>query len=335
MPFCSNCGQQIADGAKFCPECGAPTGVQAQNQRTEKFAGEIRKCPNCGNNLAAFEAICPACGHELRNTEASMSVQQFAEKVADLHANRETSNAKSIADFIKNYPIPNSREDLTEFIVLAASNIDLAYINGAPPGGKPDWPSRNLVTEAWRSKFEQAYQKAKIVFGNNPEFKEIQEYYSNKQKEIRKAKTGIVKGLVIALSIVVLMCAAIYAPFILMDMHFTNAHNREEQRLEAIVGEVQDCIANEDFDTALVKANSIYYTNSGYSSRVEEHWDNVREDLIAMIERKSGIPSTSNKKDDSASNFLEEVISDATTSVSEGIDSVKDAWNTAFSDLFG
>ncbi len=24
MPFCSNCGKEIAQGLKFCPECGAP-----------------------------------------------------------------------------------------------------------------------------------------------------------------------------------------------------------------------------------------------------------------------------------------------------------------------
>ena len=26
--FCGNCGQQIADGAAFCPECGAPVNAQ-------------------------------------------------------------------------------------------------------------------------------------------------------------------------------------------------------------------------------------------------------------------------------------------------------------------
>ena len=29
MAFCKNCGQQINDGAAFCPSCGTPTGAQA------------------------------------------------------------------------------------------------------------------------------------------------------------------------------------------------------------------------------------------------------------------------------------------------------------------
>ena len=30
--FCSNCGKQLADEARFCPVCGTPTGVQAAQQ---------------------------------------------------------------------------------------------------------------------------------------------------------------------------------------------------------------------------------------------------------------------------------------------------------------
>ncbi len=29
MAFCNNCGAQLAEGAKFCPKCGTPTGVAA------------------------------------------------------------------------------------------------------------------------------------------------------------------------------------------------------------------------------------------------------------------------------------------------------------------
>lgn len=30
MPFCSNCGQQINDGAKFCPSCGTAVSNEKQ-----------------------------------------------------------------------------------------------------------------------------------------------------------------------------------------------------------------------------------------------------------------------------------------------------------------
>lgn len=31
MPYCTNCGAQYDDGAKFCPTCGATTGEAAQS----------------------------------------------------------------------------------------------------------------------------------------------------------------------------------------------------------------------------------------------------------------------------------------------------------------
>ncbi|MBQ8081554.1 MAG: SPFH domain-containing protein [Clostridia bacterium] len=46
--FCSNCGQPLTAGAKFCPSCGAKQG------------GEV--CANCGAPLAADAKFCPQCG---------------------------------------------------------------------------------------------------------------------------------------------------------------------------------------------------------------------------------------------------------------------------------
>jgi len=70
MAFCSNCGQQLDDKAKFCPACGAARPVQQpanENKRKTVYEGEIRKCPNCGEVIDAFTAKCPACGFELNS----------------------------------------------------------------------------------------------------------------------------------------------------------------------------------------------------------------------------------------------------------------------------
>ena len=32
MSFCTNCGTQIPDGSRFCPNCGAPVGANPQPQ---------------------------------------------------------------------------------------------------------------------------------------------------------------------------------------------------------------------------------------------------------------------------------------------------------------
>ena len=57
----------------------------------------------------------------------------------------------------------------------------------------------------------------------------------------------------------------------------------EEVALQEIVDQIQICMEEEQFEEALVKANSLYYT-SGYSNSVRKKWDNTRASLIEVIE---------------------------------------------------
>ena len=159
MPFCSNCGQQINDGAKFCPSCGtAVSNEKTNNQRKAVFEGNIHKCPNCGEVLNSFTSNCPSCGHEIRGASNSAAVQEFAVKLASAESRQE-----KIA-IIRNFPIPNTKEDILEFMILASTNI-----------------GDNLekdISAAWQSKTEQAYQKAQIIFQDEKEFSRIQNIYS-------------------------------------------------------------------------------------------------------------------------------------------------------------
>lgn len=366
MPCCVNCGKQISEDAKFCPECGVSlAAAQSPNRshRTQSFAGEILKCPNCGEPLSAFEVTCHACGYELRNIAASVSVQQFADQVARMQAGRETEKtrvpsknegtpdladaaSKRVANLINSYPIPNSKEDITEFLILAASNIELDYLTGNIPGGKTDWGSRNLISESWRAKFEQAYQKAEITFGKDPDFQRIQELHSKKEKEIRKAQKRGNRFLKIWLTVCfVLLVFSVGLPMTMTNISDRRLH-KEEEKLEAIVAEIQECIAKKDYNVAYFKAQSIYMNEGSTSDR--ERWDKVREDLIDMIETKSGVsytsgtsssgkeaPPTSNSAEgESSSPSMKEVFSGVKDAVGESMSSAKDSVKEAFSGIF-
>lgn len=66
MAFCINCGQELAEGAKFCANCGkAVTGESTISQRKTVYEGNLHKCPNCGEVLNSFVTNCPTCGHEI------------------------------------------------------------------------------------------------------------------------------------------------------------------------------------------------------------------------------------------------------------------------------
>ncbi|GHV88962.1 hypothetical protein AGMMS50267_13220 [Spirochaetia bacterium] len=191
MAFCSKCGAQIAEGAQFCASCGTPVGGIAPStpQQTTEKVGNIRKCPACGAEVPAMTAVCPSCGHEFSNVQANNTVQAFFQKLNEMEQDRvkqmsSISAAKMFwdngrstrasldtakAEMIKSFPIPNTKEDIVEFVLLASSQIQ------KKKGGLMASYVRTLDTavggvdfnDVWKSKCEQAYNKAKIVFGSD------------------------------------------------------------------------------------------------------------------------------------------------------------------------
>ena len=53
MEFCTNCGEQVIDGAKFCANCGmAVVETNKSTQRKMVYEGELHKCLNCGDGAS-------------------------------------------------------------------------------------------------------------------------------------------------------------------------------------------------------------------------------------------------------------------------------------------
>ncbi len=171
MSFCTNCGSKLPDNAKFCTRCGAsvPKNRQAAvSSREDVYDGLIYKCPHCGEILQSFTARCPSCGCELRGNMAARSIHEFYQDLI-----REKSQAQQ-DNIIRNFPIPNTKEDILEFMILASANI---LEN-----------SNSTVCESWMVKFDQAYQKALILFQNDSDFAKFQEIYDNCQANVHIKK---------------------------------------------------------------------------------------------------------------------------------------------------
>ena len=62
--FCSNCKNQLIEGAKFCMSCGAPVVVKAF-------------CMGCGTELAPEAKFCPSCGQSRYAAPPKTEVEVF------------------------------------------------------------------------------------------------------------------------------------------------------------------------------------------------------------------------------------------------------------------
>ncbi|MCC8196037.1 MAG: zinc-ribbon domain-containing protein [Ruminococcus sp.] len=168
MAFCSNCGKELSANDKFCSECGTPVQGVTASQRKTVYDGELHKCPNCGEVLDSFSSVCPTCGYEIRGATNSIAAREFAMRLEKAGSQQEKIT------IIRNYPIPNTKEDIFEFLILASSNISDNLDNG--------------ISKAWQSKVEQAYQKAQLVFKNSDEFAYIQSIYNQVMRSLPRLK---------------------------------------------------------------------------------------------------------------------------------------------------
>lgn len=167
MPYCMKCGQLLPDGAQFCPRCGNAAGSSPETQRRTVYDGELHKCPNCGALLPAFAVSCPSCGYELRGVRPSSPVNELAKKL------EEAGSVEEKIDLISNFYVPNTREDIFDFFIMAVSNLEN--------------PSQD-TEEAWRSKLEQTYHKARFSFGSSPDFAYIDKLYGQTRTTVSKRR---------------------------------------------------------------------------------------------------------------------------------------------------
>lgn len=267
MPFCKNCGAELIAGAKFCQKCGSSIidNPKAQQEHRQEYGGKVYKCPRCGEVLNSFSANCPACGFELRGTAATNSVRELARKLEAIEARRDriflpkknnviTSTDQQKISLIKNFPIPNTKEDLYEFLVLASSNIDFdAY------RAESSTDVRTMLSNAWRSKLEQAYQKASLIYQDDPQLAEIQELYKSVNSKIKKAKRREWKE-----GAALLMGYILFFPilFICLSTVVSIGEKNETKRLENIVTEIEEQLEAGEFKYALMIADTLVYDRS-------------------------------------------------------------------------
>ena len=100
-------------------------------QIAQKKKKALRTCPNCGASLPVMAISCPKCGFELSDQKAVSSVQTLADKIQkisiglrDVKAYDENGKDiiyQDIINTISMFPVPNTKQDIIEFLTLSCA----------------------------------------------------------------------------------------------------------------------------------------------------------------------------------------------------------------------
>lgn len=153
--------------------------------KSNKF-GDVKKCPSCGAIVQSYQGACPECGYAFEGLTANSSAQKLAEKIDEIMKEAsetsdkamassnskglfgmgkdvmsgtmrvqqaEESAQKRIQEVIKNFPIPNTKSDLMEFIIT----MKLKSQSGQN-------------ASAYFAKYAECIEKAKFLFPNDKDF---------------------------------------------------------------------------------------------------------------------------------------------------------------------
>lgn len=180
--------------------------------KSDKF-GDVKKCPSCGSIVETFTTKCGDCGYDFRNIESINSINTFFELYQNIESTvplekqntgifgkvfgedddilrqkREQKIFIKKKELIQHFPIPNSKEDILEFLIMATP-LALSSKKGVLTTFKNiksfmshdnEKDKEFLISKIWMQKCEQIIMKARLSMTNDKNALEKVEFYSNK-----------------------------------------------------------------------------------------------------------------------------------------------------------
>ncbi len=174
--------------------------------KSDKY-GDVKKCPSCGAIVQSFSGKCSDCGYEFRDIQSDMTINKLFEALMDadnipkdeykemkrpfggggvigsilqndMEGGRQSSHEKAHKEkiharkiqIISNFPVPNTKEPLLEFITLGiskASPIKKGFFSSPLTAAEEE---HNALVPAWKSKIDQVVMKAKMSMREDKSF---------------------------------------------------------------------------------------------------------------------------------------------------------------------
>tara|TARA_Y100001970_G_scaffold34881_1_gene43136 strand:+ start:9965 stop:10705 length:741 start_codon:yes stop_codon:yes gene_type:complete len=167
------------------------------------------KCPECQAAIESFSTRCIYCDAEIKNIKSSFSINNLNEKLieAEEKARNQKSSGGLIGKFmsaldgeteiekriynakssvIRTFPIPNTKEDILEFLTLAVASVTTIKINFLErmAGESGTMGHRITYKNAWLNVCQKVIMKARFSMKDDKELLAEIESYAN-QLEIK------------------------------------------------------------------------------------------------------------------------------------------------------
>jgi len=271
--------------------------------------GSINKCPSCGAALGAFVSSCESCGHEFTDVAANRSITTLVSRLEEIERDadekglsgksRQQAVLERRARLIRDFPIPNSREDLQQLLYFIQPKIADSV--------KPD---PNI--EDWRVKFTEVMNRAKYAYKNEAstlaEFERIERSLnaslSSKVKIGAKRNPLFVALLVgiVALGVVGVVASqkeksALQA----CEARYVQQAEAENGRLEKALAIVQENYAAKRYIEAQSGAEQLRWNydevdcKTADAGKTRQQWDDKRAQTVAMIQRSANAEAAEKK----------------------------------------
>lgn len=176
---CPSCGAILQSFQTRCPDCGhefssvdAVMSAQrlfdslqaAELRKTEQLAKQNEEKQRRLNELSERQnkegSLVKLFGGSSRNERLDEEREDLIRELDKTYSNLEKKLNQEKANIIKNFPVPNAKEDLLELLAMATSN---AYDNDGVVG---------YEEEVWIQKTDQIYQKIVACSDNDPQLLE-------------------------------------------------------------------------------------------------------------------------------------------------------------------
>lgn len=168
---------------------------------------------------------------------------------------------------IRTFPIPNTVEDIQEFLILATSNVD------AKSYSFDGNPRQRAISDAWLSKCDQAVKKAEMAFGGSNRADGMHRLMEGIRDNIKQEKKkGVVRT---ALWIIIPILIALIASLITMVMR-PGQEAAERARLEQIEASIEKDLGEGEYLRALLSADSLV-ASEYVSDEMQREWGVQRE----------------------------------------------------------